>query len=80
MQLGFEFEVDNLGCIKWPIKAVGKVADLYCWSRVLNTNLLYYILCFTLCSTNYNLLCIYFFSILNFGYFIRKIKQTYNKL
>ena len=77
MLLGFVFEVDDIGYIKWPIKD-----DLYCWSRALNTNLLYYILYFTLCSTNHNLSYVYLFIffILNFDSIIKKIKQTHNKL
>ena len=35
---------------------------------------------FYLYSTNYNLSYVYFFSILNFAYFIRKVKQIYCKL
>ena len=44
-----------------------------------NTNPLYHILYFILCSTNRNMSCVYFFSILNFNYFIRKIKQIHDK-
>ena len=50
----------------------------YC-KQSTSTNSPYHFLCITLCSTNYYLPCIWLFSILNFSYFISKVKSKYGK-
>ena len=44
-----------------------------------STNSPYHFLCITLYSTNYYLLCVWLFFILNFSYFISKVKSKYGK-